>query len=101
VIVFYVGIAIYLLGSAADVYTTKRNVIDRAGQYIEAKPIMARIMGLFGGRTGLVVSKLVVGVGFAAVAYFTKTWLQAGCGLAALGVIFGLAAWHNKRIVKK
>jgi hypothetical protein len=86
-----------LLAALADLYTTKRAVIDNPTRFHEANRLMA-ILLLRLGPVGLVLSKLAVvaGIGWALHAY-PGIPFYAAAGFAAL--VWGWAAWHNKRLL--
>jgi hypothetical protein len=83
----------------ADLYTTKRAVVDNPTRFHEANPIMAAVMRV-GGFPGLVIVKVAV-LGF--IAWMVWTWQGwAVCGPAlAVGVVTGFVAWRNKRLIAK
>ena len=96
-IAFIVGLVVYVLGSAFDVYTTKRGVVDNPTRFHEANPIMAPVLER-GGMLGLAAVKIVPLVIVGIVGRVADAWTIGGIGLAALGLVFAWAGWHNRRL---
>lgn len=95
----YIGLAVYILGSAFDVYTTKRAVIDNPSRFHEGNPLMAPVVGRFGW-IGLAAVKLAPVAILLVVAFVAHAHLAAGIGLAAMGVTFGYVGWRNRTLIR-
>jgi len=91
-------IAFLTLTFIADLYTTKRAVVDNPTEFREANPLMALAMKPF-GIWGLVVVKLAV-LGFICWAVWTwRTWAVYG-PVIAVGALTGYVAWRNKCLIQ-
>jgi len=94
------GIVLYMIGSAADVYTTKRALIDAPLGLHEANGIMAPVVRRWGWQGIAVVKLLLLG----AVLWPTLHYGfpdGAAYGLGVAGVLFLFVAWRNRRLIIK
>jgi hypothetical protein len=94
------GSCLYLLGSAADVYTTKRAVIDNPTKFHEANPFMGWVLRRF-GMVGFCVAKVIPLAGLCAVGIRLDAQHEAGVGLGLLGVYFGIQGYRNRALKGK
>lgn len=94
---FGIAVLVYLAGSSADVYETKRTVVDRPGSFHERNPIAKRILDGFGWR-GLAAAKIIVGIAIAIAAGATWGVLGASVALAAVGVLFLWVGYRNMKL---
>lgn len=91
--------AFLALAFVADLYTTKRAIVDNPTRFHEANPIMAVPMRKF-GFVGLAAVKLIV-LGLIVWAVFAwREWAVYAPALIA-AAITAYVAWRNKQLVAK
>jgi hypothetical protein len=95
----WIGAAVYVIGSAADVYTTKRAVVDNPTRFHEGNAAMAPIVERWGW-TGLAAVKMVPLAVLICVAMLMDASLACGIALAVLGGIFGFVAYLNRHLIR-
>lgn len=93
-----IGIAVYILGSIFDVYTTKRVVIDNPVLFHETYRITAWILREWGWPGVLVAKLIVLGLVLGSCAMIGHLAL-ASIVLIPAGAWYGYLAWHNKRLI--
>jgi len=90
---FALGIAVFILGAAADFYTSKRVLVDSTG-YKEANPIIRWLMEKEGKRTALAAIKVIV---FVLLLLIGVPWWMYAAG----GIVYGAVAYRNYRLWQK
>lgn len=91
--------ALVSLTFLADLYTTKRAIVDNPTRFHEGNPMMAATFKRF-GFAGLCVVKLVVLAPLIFVVWYFQRWAVYGPALAAAAGT-GYVAWRNKRLLIK
>jgi len=91
---------LFVLVNAADLYTTKRAVLDNSTRFHEANPIMAFIMKHFGFWLGLGGIKILAcaGVGYG---LFVFPGVATCISTVLVTAFIGYVAYHNKKLLGK
>jgi hypothetical protein len=95
-----VGISSYLAGSFADVYTTKRALLDAPLGLHEANRLMAPVIRRWGWQ-GIAATKLLALAVILGGAWRFGALDVAAYALIGVGVLFLSVAWRNRRLIVK
>jgi hypothetical protein len=95
-----VGISSYLAGSFADVYTTKRALLDAPLGLHEANRLMAPII-LRWGWQGIAAVKFLALAAILGIAARFAAMDVAGYVLLGIGALSLVVAWRNRRLIAK
>ena len=93
------AIALMVSGATADLYTTKRGIVDNPGKFHEGNPAM-RFVFSFSGLWGVIAVKLAY---VAALTWALLRWPHWTLDVVAgvCGVLWLFAGWRNKALIRK
>jgi hypothetical protein len=97
-----IGIILFMLvtlAAAADIYTTKRAVVDKPSRFHEGNPALAFLMTRLG--PWVIVAVKVGAVAFTGWALHARPSIPVYLASVFAVVLWGGLAWRNKRLIAK